>query len=165
MYYDEDRQKYEYLTEEEQIEHNMESESGIMYGDRWGPEDGKPIIPPTEPYPTTEIEDWGNTVSETNSEGISQQEYFEARAESNSDSDKLPEVVEQILEDKDEVADNNEEDDNQVNTDTEDSSDNTDSSDSQDSSDSEDNSSDDGGDSSDSGDDGGDSGDNSESEE
>ena len=122
-----------------------------------------------------QIEDWGNTVSNTDNEFEEQQKYFEARAESNNDADKAIEQLQEQEEvneqEEEEVADSNEEDDNQVNTDTENSSDNADSSDSQDSSDSEDNSSDDGGDSSDSGDDssssddGGDSGDSSESEE
>ena len=157
-YYNENTNQYEYLSDEEIKEHNMEAESEIMQGEKWGPE--TPIEPPSEPYPTTEeevIEDYSNTVTpDTNNDNEITPEEAESYVASISDEEQNEE----------EVADNNE-DDNQVNTDAEDSSDNTDSSDSQDSSESED----DGGDSSDSGDDssssddGWDSGDSSESEE
>ena len=65
-YYNENTNQYEYLSDEEIKEHNMEAESEIMQGENWGPE--TPIEPPSEPYPTTEeeevIEDWGNEVEQ-----------------------------------------------------------------------------------------------------
>ena len=61
-YYNENTKQYEYMSDEEIKEHNLESESEIMQGEKWGPE--TPIEPPSEPYPTTEvIEDWSNEVS------------------------------------------------------------------------------------------------------
>ena len=61
-YYNENTGSYEYMTDKEIKDHNLESESGIKQGEKWGPE--TPIEPPSEPYPTTEIEDWSNTVSD-----------------------------------------------------------------------------------------------------
>ena len=69
-YYNENTNQYEYLSDEEIKDHNLESESGIMQGEKWGPE--TPIEPPSEPYPTTEeeIEDWSNTVTDSKEEAI-----------------------------------------------------------------------------------------------
>jgi hypothetical protein len=159
-YYNENTGSYEYMTDKEIKEHNLESETGIRYGDRWGPEDGKEIIPPKEPYPTTNIEDWSNTVSEP-------KEYHIDQGVGNVITEVSKDEYDEVNEQEEEEPDTSSEEA----TEQEEESDNTDSSDSQDSSDNEDNSSDDGGDSSDSGDDssssddGGDSGDSSESEE
>ena len=70
-YYNENTNQYEYLSDEEIKEHNMETESEIMQGEKWGPE--TPIEPPSEPYPTTEepvIEDHRNTVTTEDEEAL-----------------------------------------------------------------------------------------------
>ena len=71
-YYNENTGSYEYLSDKEIKDHNLESESGIKQGKKWGPE--TPIEPPSEPYPT-EIEDWSNTVSDTNYEQGQKEKY------------------------------------------------------------------------------------------
>ena len=72
-YYNENTNQYEYLSDEEIKEHNMEAESEIMQGEKWGPE--TPIEPPSEPYPTTtEEEDIHKAWAEANEQNTQQQE-------------------------------------------------------------------------------------------